>query len=320
LIGKWGFDLNIKAKLQDAVNALNYGSISVQDKKEEETCSYRIKQTKVRKTIAINCRECDSGSSLNDMHCRKNILEILQKEVQADCLVLSRLYERDYEGEALSLLYTLAGFEGIITAYESAEKVPGACALPEKKACELERKEIIASFAKTVETDPLKARLEIKRFIQGKMLNKTLGKSLETFPVCNTCSKRFYHMLYEIEEKLSGFPEIPVIKKSEIRVLSKGPVENSKKGIGKTIEKTIGKMAGNLIKDTSGEVTLAEISRHFPFLAIANLNENQEKIKAPRTRFSTTKAVSSPMLGPLFPAPGSMQTRLRTPNFLSAMI
>jgi len=293
--------LNIKAKLQDAVNALNYGSLSVPDKKDEETCSYRIKQTKNRKTIIINCRECDSGSSLNDIHCRKNILNILQKEVKADCLVLSRLYERDYEGEALFLLYTLAGFEEIVTAYESAEKVPKDCTLPEKKACELERKEIIASFAKTVESDPLKARLEMKRFIQGKMLNKTSnrdtrkvtgkvtgkasGRTLnnisekipvrgsETLPICKACSERFYHMLHEIEEKLSGFPEVPVIKKSEIR----GTVENSEIGIGKTIEKTIEKMEGNLIKDTSGEVTLAEISRHFPFLARAIRKEKMEK-------------------------------------------
>ncbi|AKB50278.1 Flagella-related protein FlaI [Methanosarcina barkeri str. Wiesmoor] len=315
--------MSIKAKLQDAVNALNYGSLSAPDKKEEETCSYRIKQTKSRKTIIINCRECDSGSSLNDIYCRKNILGILQKEVQADCLVLSRLYERDYEGEALSLLYTLAGFEGIITAYESAEKVPRACTLPEKKGCELERKEIIAFFAKTVEDDPLKARLEIKRFIQGKMLNKTSGratrkvtektlkrsitegaekitgrftgrtsekitknvsektpkKSFETLPVCNTCSERFYQMLYEIEEKLSSFPEVPVIKKSETRFLSKGPVKDPKNGIEKTIEKTIGKMAGNLIKDTSGEVALAEISRHFPFLASVTRKEKLETHK-----------------------------------------
>ncbi|HEX2974606.1 MAG TPA: hypothetical protein VHO68_01615, partial [Bacteroidales bacterium] len=75
--------LSIKAKLQDAVNALNYGSLSVKDENEEEICSYRIKQTKSRKTIAINCRECDSGSSLNDVHCRKNIFRILQKEVKA---------------------------------------------------------------------------------------------------------------------------------------------------------------------------------------------------------------------------------------------
>jgi len=293
--------LNIKAKFQDAVNALNYGSLSVQDKKEEETCSYRIKQTKSRKTIVINCRECDSGSSLNDMQCRKSIFEILQKEVKADCLVLSRLYERDYEGEALSLLYTLAGFEEVVTAYESAEIVPRACTFPEKKACELERKEIIASFAKTVETDPLKARIEIRRFIQGKMLNnaservtrkvterdsgkipekftgKITGKVTEKIPeknlvnytVCSACSELFYQILCEIEEKLAGFPEILAIKKSEIQALSTEPAENSEKGIGKTIEKTIGKMAGNLIKDTSGEVTLAEVSKHFPFLASA---------------------------------------------------
>jgi len=304
--------LNIKAKLHDAVNALNYGSLSVQDKKVEETCSYRIKQTKSRKTIVINCRECDSGSSLNDMHCRKNILGILQKEVKANCLVLSRLYERDYEGEALSLLYILAGFEGIVTAYESAEKVPKACTLSEKKNCELERKEVIASFAKTIEEDPLKARLEIKRFIQGKMLNKNSDrvtrkvtgtileripekftgkitgrvtekdseKNSETTSVCKACSERFYQMLYEIEGKLSVFPEIPVIKKSEVRVLSKEPVEDSKKGQGKTIEKTIRKTAGNLIKNTSGEVTLAEISRHFPFLATENLKEKLEKNKS----------------------------------------
>ncbi len=304
--------MNIKAKLHDAVNALNYGSLSVQDKKVEETCSYRIKQTKSRKTIVINCRECDSGSSLNDMHCRKNILGILQKEVKANCLVLSRLYERDYEGEALSLLYILAGFEGIVTAYESAEKVPKACTLSEKKNCELERKEVIASFAKTIEEDPLKARLEIKRFIQGKMLNKNSDrvtrkvtgtileripekftgkitgrvtekdseKNSETTSVCKACSERFYQMLYEIEGKLSVFPEIPVIKKSEVRVLSKEPVEDSKKGQGKTIEKTIRKTAGNLIKNTSGEVTLAEISRHFPFLATENLKEKLEKNKS----------------------------------------
>lgn len=312
--------MNIKAKFQDVVNALNYGSLSVQDKKDEETCSYRIKQTKSRKTIVINCKECDSGSSLNDMHCRKNIFGILRKEVKADCLVLSRLYERDYEGEALSLLYILAGFEGIVIAYESAEKVPRACTFPEKKACELERKEIIASFAKTVESDPLKARLEIKRFIQGKMLNKTsdrvtqkvMGKtseritekftgkitgrvtgkitgrvtekvperSLETFSVCTACSERFYQMLYEIEEKISGFPEISAIKKSEIQAFSKEPAESSEKGIGKKIEKTIGKMAGNLIKDTSGEVTLAEVLRHFPFLATATRKEKLEKNKS----------------------------------------
>ena len=87
-------------------------------------------------------------------------------------------------------------------------------------------------------------------------------------------------MLHEIEEKLSCFPEIPALKKSEVQCFSTEPVENSEKRIGKTIGKTIGKMAGNLIKDTSGEVTLAEISRYLPFLASAKRKEKREKSKS----------------------------------------
>ena len=40
-------------------------------------------------------------------------------------------------------------------------------------------------------------------------------------------------------------------------------------------------MAGNLIKDTSGEVTLAEISRYLPFLVSAERKEKREKSKSP---------------------------------------
>jgi hypothetical protein len=106
LIGKWGFDLNIKAKLQDAVNALNYGSLSVPDKKEEETCSHRIKQTKSRKTIVINCRECDSGSSLNDMHCRKNIFGILQKRLRPTAWYFQGCMSGTMKGKPCLYLYS----------------------------------------------------------------------------------------------------------------------------------------------------------------------------------------------------------------------
>jgi len=256
------------AKFQDAVISLKQCHFYGQNKEEEkeENCPYRIKQTKNRKTIVINCRECDSGSSLNDTHCRKNILEILRKEVHANCLVLSRLYERDYEGEALSLLYALAGFNGIITSYRSTEMVPEACTRFEKKECELERKEIIASFAEAVETDPLKARSEIKRFIRGKMLKKVPG----TLPACAVCSECFYRMIQEIEEKLSSFPEIPALLRAEIQSSSAKPIDNS----GKRSEEIAGRearnpikerKAGNLIKGTSGEATLAEISEYIPF-------------------------------------------------------
>ena len=262
--------LNIMSKLWDTINSLSQGHFG-QNKEEGEICSYSIKPTKNRKTIVINCRECDSGSSLNDTRCRKNIIGILQKEVHADCLVLSRLYERDYEGEALSLLYILAGFNEIITAYRSTERVPEACALPEKRGCDLERKEIIASFAETVETDPLKARLEIKRFIDGKMLKKIP----DAHPACSVCSECFYHLLHEIEEKLSDFPEIPALKRADVQYPSAKLLEDPEKRIGKMA----GRKAGNIIEDTSGEVALAEISEYIPpeYIPFSEHGYGQEK-------------------------------------------
>jgi hypothetical protein len=121
--GNGGLILNIISQLQNTFISLKQGHFTGQSK-DEEMCSYRVKRTKNRKTIFINCRDCNLGSSLNDLHCRKNILSILQKEVHAECLVLSRLYERDYEGEALALLYVLAGFDDTITAYRSIQRVP----------------------------------------------------------------------------------------------------------------------------------------------------------------------------------------------------
>jgi hypothetical protein len=198
------------------------------------------------------------GSSLNDTRCRKNILSILQKEVHADCLVLSRLYERDYEGDALALLYVLAGFNGIVTAYRSTQRVPEACNLPEKKECDLEREELITFFAETVKTDPLKARLEIRRFIQEKMLRN----APDTHRACSVCSECFYHLLHEIEEKFSHFPEIPTLKRADIQCFSSKMIEFPQKMNDRDAAK-IAKEA-NLIEDTSGEITLTAMPESKP--------------------------------------------------------
>ena len=167
------------------------------EKEKEENCPYRIKQTKNRKIIVINCKECNFPSSLNDRYCRKNVLEILRKEVNIDCLVLSRLYERDYEGEFLSLLYALAGFKEIIAAYISTEKVPENCSFPERDECDAEREELLNFFVKLAETDPMEARLEIKRCIDENVLKK----AHDIQSLCTTCSECFYQMLHEIEKK-----------------------------------------------------------------------------------------------------------------------
>ena len=275
------------SSLQDAINSFNQGLLQGKNKEEEESCPHRIKQTKNRKTIAINCKECEAGSSLNDSHCRKNIFGILQREIHADCLVLSRLYERDYEGKSLALLYALAGFKGTIAAYRSTEVVPEACDRPDKMECSLERKEIISALAETVETDPLKARLELREIIHGKIQGKMAGRVPDATPVCLACSECFYSVLNEIEEKMSGFPEIPVIKKSGYCLAAgwlesvEEKVNRSEEKAGKKVKRTIGgkagKKTGSLMEDISGEVNPASLSGKIPFSFPGTGKKNENK-------------------------------------------
>ncbi|WP_410509150.1 type II/IV secretion system ATPase subunit [Methanosarcina hadiensis] len=276
--------------MQEAVKSFNPAVFQGKKEEKEEPCPHRIKQTKNRKTIVINCKECEFESTLNDSHCRKNVFDILQKEIHADCLVLSRLYERDYEGKSLSLLYALAGFKGTIAAYRSIEVVSEACTRQEKKKCELERKEIIASLAETVETDPLKARLELKEIINGRMFSKVPDTSFacdtsgDTSSVCTACSEGFNLILNEIVEKISCFPEVnavSVIKKSihfsasgclassclEGLESEKKNTNNLKENEGKSSKLKLeirgrkGKKNGNFIENNSGEEIPVSLSR-----------------------------------------------------------
>ncbi len=58
-----------------------------------------------QKSIVIDCGSCDFGNSgLANPVCRENIFQILIKEPIVDRLVLSHLYERDYEADSLEML------------------------------------------------------------------------------------------------------------------------------------------------------------------------------------------------------------------------
>ncbi|WP_155396477.1 MULTISPECIES: hypothetical protein [Methanosarcina] len=56
--------MNIKVKLQDAVNALNYSSLSVSNKKEEETCAI----------LGLPCRKVKKNSWQNYKVCKLSIV------------------------------------------------------------------------------------------------------------------------------------------------------------------------------------------------------------------------------------------------------
>ncbi len=221
-----------------------------QGKEGEELCPYKNRHTKNRKTIVVSCKECESESSLNDPDCRRKIFGILRKEVHADCLVLSRLYERDYEGKALESLYTLAGFRESVIGYGGTKMVPEPCSRAEKSECLGERKDFMEILIENAEYDPMKARLVLSMFIQAKGLRKVPGDS----PECAACSEHFYPLLYEILEKAPVFPDMPVgipaLQNHDFPVPGEKP--------GQSAENLIADTSGNLIADTSGELVPGE--------------------------------------------------------------
>ncbi|WP_440956391.1 ATPase, T2SS/T4P/T4SS family [Methanosarcina sp. Mfa9] len=234
------------AKIVDTVSCLNLEQLRGQGKEEEELCPYKNRHTKNRKTIVINCKECDSESSLNDPDCRRKIFGILRKEVHADCLVLSRLYERDYEGKALESLYALSGFWESVIGYGGMKMVPGPCTRPEKSECLGERKAFMEILVENAEYDPMKARLALSMFIQVKGLKKVPGDS----PECASCSERFYQLLYEMLEKAPVLPNMPV----KIPALQN---HDFSVPAGET-----GWSAENLLADTSGELAPGEMQHN----------------------------------------------------------
>ncbi|WP_048177994.1 type II/IV secretion system ATPase subunit [Methanosarcina sp. MTP4] len=236
----------------DTVSCLNPGQLRGQGKEGEELCPYKNRHTKNRKTIVINCKECESESSLNDPDCRRKIFGILRKEVHADCLVLSRLYERDYEGKALESLYTLAGFRESVIGYGGMKMVTGPCTRPEKSECLGERKDFMEILVENAEYDPMKARLALSMFIQAKGLKKVPQDSLE----CAGCSEQFYQLLCEMLEKSPFLPNMPV----KIPALQN---HDFSVPAGET-----GCSAENLLADTSGELAPGDM-QHNPTQAPA---------------------------------------------------
>ncbi len=97
-------------------------SLTGKKKETSNTCPFKTRISKNQRIITLECKNCHLGaSSITDPKCRENILRILISEPVVDHLVLSHLYERDYEMDNLEFLYLLAKFIDSITVYKDAE-------------------------------------------------------------------------------------------------------------------------------------------------------------------------------------------------------
>lgn len=74
--------------------------------KEIVTCGHKIRQEEGKRKLVINCKECEEDFSLD--HCFPGILLALEKEYQIDSIILSDYIERQYSGEGIEVLKSIA--------------------------------------------------------------------------------------------------------------------------------------------------------------------------------------------------------------------
>ncbi len=144
-------------------------------KDEIDVCSYKTRKSRNQSSIILDCKNCKSGgSSITNTRCRENIFKILVTEPRVDRVILSHLYERDYEMEDIEFLYQLARFIEGIMVYQEAD-------------VDHESKDHLSAILKTSTFDPVKAYIDINTLIKSSngIKNKTnvlLEKMVSTVP------------------------------------------------------------------------------------------------------------------------------------------
>ena len=157
--------INRKMALRTASIVDTLKSLTGKKKDGKKICSYKVRKYKHQRVIILDCKNCKSGSSsITDPTCREYIFQILNSEPAANRLVLSHLFDRDYEMENLDFLYLLARFINNIHEYKNSE-------FGTEGEQYTTQKEWLLSIINASTSDPVKAYSEIREKI------KTLQKS-----------------------------------------------------------------------------------------------------------------------------------------------
>ncbi|WP_242492638.1 type II/IV secretion system ATPase subunit [Methanolobus psychrotolerans] len=184
-----------KGKVKRVFNKFlgSLSSLAGKQKEDNKGCTYKLRISKKSRGIIIDCKECDHGSCFENEHCRKSIFHILQKETVAERLTLSKLYERDYEGKAMEMIYLMASLKDKLVPYKTSKFVLETC--DNSAQCSKEYTEVMKLIIETSETDPLKACYIIDKLIEYKV---TRDPRSETRPECVLCREKSTHILREI--------------------------------------------------------------------------------------------------------------------------
>lgn len=170
--------------MRNSISKKKYGS--------ESSCHYRVRQTKNQRTIQVDCSQCKHSSTLNDPVCRERLFAVVLKEPVSNRLVLSHLYERDYEGNEISLVYKLAKIADALLNYKDV-KLTSNCPHRESEKCTSYRKKLIDNILQCSTNDPAKAFMLLNRI--------TIEENLQqSYPECPGCISDFRSTIREMQE------------------------------------------------------------------------------------------------------------------------
>ncbi|MDP2216916.1 MAG: type II/IV secretion system ATPase subunit [Methanolobus sp.] len=162
---------------------------------EETLCPYKMRSSKKHGIITVNCKECSHGSTFQSPVCRKNVFNILLREPVIDRLVLSNLYERDYEGKTLAIIYMMAHLHDRLSSYSTARLTHEDCTYRECRKCASIRQQLIEDIIIKSGQDPLKACSMINRYCDPYSLGDMRAGEYEE---CEKCLQDFMSILQEM--------------------------------------------------------------------------------------------------------------------------
>ncbi len=181
----------IMSDINQRITSMNHPK---KERKNQE-CTYRTKKTRNKNTMIIECSDCKGSSTLNDPVCRSNIFKILIKEAVTEKLVISNLYDREYDGTTLQKIYALARLEDHLLPYENIGTIFYDCAHDSRELCGKKRKEAMDHIISSAKESPFAAYLNVEREIE--QLKHETEKLIH--PECNKCIENFYEALEDIK-------------------------------------------------------------------------------------------------------------------------
>jgi len=180
----------ILSEINKLIASMAYPKKEIKDKE----CVYKIKKTRNKNSIIIECGDCKGNSTLNEPICRSNIFKILIKETVTEKLVISNLYDREYDGTILQKIYSLARLEDHLLSYKNMETVFYDCTYDPRDTCIKNRKEAMEQIIDSARESPFRAYMNAER----KMDQLKYETEKLIHPECNKCIENFHETLKDI--------------------------------------------------------------------------------------------------------------------------